>query len=140
MGQQYMRPTGRFVHRRSQGICTIGVWGPNAEATMSKIVTDQSKPYDVSQAGFPYGAVRDVLIDGVPCTMFRFSYNDAAATEIYTNMEHGLRLWDTIAEAGKEFEIIPSHCVMHPAAQSSSPDWWRTGKAYNPLSRLARPR
>jgi len=27
---------------------------------MAKIVTDQSKPYDVSQAGFPYGAVREV--------------------------------------------------------------------------------
>ena len=35
--------------------CTIGVWGPDAEATMAKIVTGQSKSYDVSQAGFPTG-------------------------------------------------------------------------------------
>ena len=26
-----------------------------------------------ARTGFPYGAVRDVLIDGVPCTMFRIS-------------------------------------------------------------------
>ena len=39
----------------SPALCTIGVWGPNAEATMAKIVTDESKPLDVSQAGFPYG-------------------------------------------------------------------------------------
>ena len=92
---------------RSQGICTLGVWGPNAEATMTKIVTDQSKPYDVSQAGFPYGAVREVLIDGVPCIMFRISYVGENGWEIYTNMEHGLRLWDTVAAAGEEFGIVP---------------------------------
>ena len=49
------------------------------------------KPYDVSQAGFPYGAVRDVLIDGVPCTMFRISYVGENGWEIYTKTEHGLR-------------------------------------------------
>ena len=40
---------------RTSGICTIGVWGPKAQATMAKIVTGQHKPYDVTQAGFPYG-------------------------------------------------------------------------------------
>lgn len=91
----------------SSALCTIGVWGPNAERTMTKIVTSQHKPYDVSQANFPYGSVRDVLIDGVPCTMFRISYVGENGWEIYTKMEHGLRLWDTIAEAGKEFDVIP---------------------------------
>ncbi len=93
---------------RSQGICTLGVWGPNAVATMAKIVTDNSTaPYDLSQEGFPYGAVRDVLIDGVPCTMFRISYVGENGWEIYTRMEHGLTLWDAVAAAGKEFDIIP---------------------------------
>ncbi|MEO8363364.1 MAG: FAD-dependent oxidoreductase [Ilumatobacteraceae bacterium] len=92
---------------KTSSLCTIGVWGPNAEKTMAKIVTDQHKPYDVSQTNFPYGSVRQVLIDGVPCTMFRISYVGENGWEIYTNMEHGLRLWDTIAEAGKEFGIIP---------------------------------
>ena len=80
---------------------------PNAEKTMAKIVTDQSKPYDVSQAGFPYGAVREVLIDGVPCIMFRISYVGENGWEIYTNMEHGLRLWDTVWNAGRDLDIRP---------------------------------
>ena len=93
---------------RSQGICTVGVWGPNAAATMAKIVTDHTTaPYDLSQEGFPYGAVRDVIIDGVPCTMFRISYVGENGWEIYTRMEHGLKLWDAIWEAGQEFEICP---------------------------------
>lgn len=93
---------------RSQGICTLGVWGPNAAATMAKITTtDAATPYDLSQDGFPYGAVRDVLIDGVPCTMFRISYVGENGWEIYTRMEHGLKLWDAVRAAGQEFEIIP---------------------------------
>ena len=93
---------------RSQGMCTLGVWGPNAAATMAKIVTDHTTaPYDLSQEGFPYGAVREVLIAGVPCIMFRISYVGENGWEIYTNMEHGLTLWDAVFAAGEEFEIIP---------------------------------
>ncbi|MFM8266575.1 MAG: FAD-dependent oxidoreductase [Ilumatobacteraceae bacterium] len=93
---------------RSQGICTIGVWGPNAVATMSKIVTDYTtSAYDLSQEGFPYGAVREVIIDGVPCTMFRISYVGENGWEIYTRMEHGLKLWDAIWAAGQQYGIIP---------------------------------
>ena len=103
-------PQGKWVsfNDMSGAICTIGVWGPNAAATMAKIATDHTTaPYDVSQEGFPYGAVRDVLIDGVPCTMFRISYVGDNGWEIYTRMEHGLKLWDAIAAAGQEFGIIP---------------------------------
>jgi glycine cleavage system aminomethyltransferase T len=96
----------------SSALCTIGVWGPNAEKTMAKAVRnlDAEKrlvPTDVSQSAFPYGSVREVLIDGVPCWMFRISYVGENGWEVYTKMEHGLRLWDSIAESGREFGIIP---------------------------------
>ena len=103
-------PQGKWVtfNDMSGAMCTIGVWGPNAAATMAKIATDHTTAaYDVSQEGFPYGAVRDVIIDGVPCTMFRISYVGDNGWEIYTRMEHGLKLWDAIAAAGQEFGIIP---------------------------------
>jgi len=121
------------------------VWGPNAEKTMAKIVTDQSKPYDVSQAGFPYGAVREVLIDGVPCTMFRISYVGENGWEVYTNMEHGLRLWDTIAEAGKEFEIIPVGIGVYAVTGRIEKGYRLMGaeleSEYNPVEAgLARPK
>ena len=51
--------------------------------------------------------MRDVLIDGVPCTMFRISYVGENGWEIYTKTEHGLRGWDTIWEAGQEFDVRP---------------------------------
>ena len=95
-------PTGRRASARS----ACGARTPRRRWPRSSPIT--SKPYDVSRRqGFPYGAVREVLIDGVPCTMFRISYVGENGWEIYTHMEHGLRLWDTIAEAGEEFEHHP---------------------------------
>jgi len=51
--------------------------------------------------------VRDVLIDGVPCTMFRISYVGENGWEVYTNTDGGLRVWDTIWEAGLDHDIRP---------------------------------
>jgi glycine cleavage system aminomethyltransferase T/glycine/D-amino acid oxidase-like deaminating enzyme len=129
----------------TSGTCTIGVWGPDAEATMAKIVTGQSKPYDVSQAGFPYGAVREVLIDGVPCTMFRISYVGENGWEIYTNTEHGLRVWDSIWAAGEEFGIRPIGIGVYAVTGRIEKGYRLMGaeleSEYNPVEAgLARPK
>lgn len=131
---------------RSQGICTVGVWGPNAASTMAKIVTDHTaSPYDLSQDGFPYGSVRDVLIDGVPCTMFRISYVGENGWEIYTRMEHGLKVWDAIAASGQEFGIIPVGIGVYAVTGRIEKGYRLMGaeleSEYNPVEAgLARPR
>jgi glycine cleavage system aminomethyltransferase T len=131
---------------RSQGICTVGVWGPNAGATMSKIVTDHTTAaFDLSQDGFPYGAVKEVLIDGVPCTMFRISYVGEAGWEIYTRMEHGLKVWDAIAAAGDEFGIIPVGIGVYAVTGRIEKGYRLMGaeleSEYNPVEAgLARPK
>ncbi len=45
--------------------------------------------------------------------MFRISYVGEHGWEIYTPMEHGLRLWDTLWEAGQAFGVVPGRhrCV-----------------------------
>ena len=92
---------------RTSGLCTIGVWGPEAVATMEQVVTGSSRPLPLDQESFPYGSVRDVLIDGVPCTMFRISYVGESGWEVYTATDQGLRVWDTIREAGEQHDIRP---------------------------------
>jgi glycine cleavage system aminomethyltransferase T len=87
---------------RTSALTTIGVWGPNA-AEMISSVTDA----DLSPDGFPYGTTKEVLIDGIPCRMFRISYVGENGWEVYTAMEHGLRLWDTLWEAGQKFDVRP---------------------------------
>ena len=96
---------------RSQSLCTLGLWGPHAADVLASVVTPERSSgaagVDLSQAAFPYGSVGDLLIDGIPCTLFRISYVGENGWEIYTRMEHGLRLWDTIAAAGEPFGIVP---------------------------------
>jgi heterotetrameric sarcosine oxidase gamma subunit len=131
---------------RSQGICTLGVWGPNAEKVLAKVATNMAAtPYDVTQAGFPYGAVQDVLIGGVPCTMFRISYVGENGWEIYTRMEHGLQLWDTLWDAGQEFEIIPVGIGVYAVTGRIEKGYRLMGaeleSEYNPVEAgLARPK
>jgi glycine cleavage system aminomethyltransferase T/glycine/D-amino acid oxidase-like deaminating enzyme len=91
---------------KSASMCTIGLWGPNARKTLEPLISSATGD-DISHEGFPYGAVRNILIDGIPCVAFRISYVGELGWEITTKMEHGLRLWDTIAAAGKEHGIIP---------------------------------
>jgi glycine cleavage system aminomethyltransferase T/glycine/D-amino acid oxidase-like deaminating enzyme len=130
---------------RTSGMCTIGVWGPKAQATMAKIVTGQHQPYDVTQDGFPYGAVRDVLIDGVPSTMLRISYVGENGWEVYTNVEHGLRVWDSIWEAGQEFDIRPVGIGVYAVTGRIEKGYRLMGaeleSEYNPVEAgLARPK
>ncbi|MEE2960312.1 MAG: FAD-dependent oxidoreductase [Myxococcota bacterium] len=86
----------------TSAICTLGVWGPNAQAMVSKL-TD----VDLSQQHFRYGKVKDVLIAGIPTTMFRVSYVGESGWEIYTSMQHGLQRWDALWEAGQQFDVRP---------------------------------
>ena len=87
---------------QSSAICTIGVWGPDAPALLSRI-TDSP----ISQRAFPYGSVQEVILDGVPATMLRISYVGESGWEIYTSTSHGVRLWDAIWEAGRAYDARP---------------------------------
>ncbi len=87
---------------RSSAVSTLGVWGPDARALLSRIAD-----CGLGQADFPYGAVRPVLIDGIPTTMLRISYVGESGWEIYTRTEHGQALWDAIWEAGRDFDARP---------------------------------
>ena len=86
----------------SSALCTIGVWGPDAPALLAGI-TDSG----LSQAEFPYGTVREALIDGVPVALLRISYVGESGWEITTRMQHGARLWDAIREAGGPVDARP---------------------------------
>ena len=86
----------------ASALCTIGVWGPDARALLAGI-TDTG----LSQAEFPYGTVREALIDGVPVTMLRISYVGESGWEISTRMQHGVRLWDALWAAGRPLDARP---------------------------------
>ena len=87
---------------RSDALCTIGVWGPRAEALLERIAD-----IPLSQEAFPYGTGREAVLDGVPATMLRISYVGENGWEIYAPAPGGVRLWDAIREAGADLEARP---------------------------------
>ena len=95
-------PDGGSVHMedKTSAITTVGVWGPNARDLVSQVTEA-----DISHQGFPYGTVKSVTIGEIPCLMFRISYVGDLGWEVYTDMEHGLKLWDTLWEAGQGLGI-----------------------------------
>jgi glycine cleavage system aminomethyltransferase T len=84
-------------------LCTVGLWGPHARDVLQSVTDD-----DVSDEAFPYGTAQDIVINGVPCWALRISYVGELGWEIYAAMEYGLKLWDTIWEAGQEYGIVPA--------------------------------
>ena len=91
-----------FVDMTSS-LCTVGLWGPQAREILSSVTGD-----DVSDSGFPFATAKDITINGMPAWALRISYVGELGWEIYTAMEHGLKLWDTLWAAGHRFGIVPA--------------------------------
>ncbi len=87
----------------TSSLCTIGLWGPHAREVLQSVTED-----DVTHHGFPFATAKDIVIKGIPAWALRISYVGELGWEIYTSMEHGLKLWDTLWEAGQEFGIVPA--------------------------------
>ncbi len=88
---------------RTSALCTIGLWGPHARDVLQSVTDD-----DVSNEAFAYGTARVITVNGLPVWALRISYVGELGWELYTPMEHGLKLWDTLWEAGQEYGIVPA--------------------------------
>lgn len=80
----------------SSSYACLGLWGPKARTILEKITTD-----DVSNTGFPYMTAKRITVGDVPVLASRVTYVGELGWEFYCPMEYGLRLWDTLWEAGQ---------------------------------------
>jgi 4-methylaminobutanoate oxidase (formaldehyde-forming) len=80
----------------SSSFACIGLWGPKARKILEKVTMDE-----VSNAGFPYMTSKQMTIGDVPVRASRVTYVGELGWEFYCPTEYGLRLWDTLWEAGK---------------------------------------
>ncbi len=79
----------------------VAIWGP-----LARQVLQEATDGDVSNEAFPYFTAQPLDIGVVPCLAFRLSYAGELGWEIYCPSEYGLRLWDTLWEAGRLHGII----------------------------------
>jgi dimethylglycine oxidase len=83
------------------GTCCVGVWGPLARELVQPLTTA-----DFSHRGFGYFKARRAYLGEVPVTALRVSYVGELGWELYTTADAGLRLWDTLWEAGRRLGAV----------------------------------
>ncbi len=81
--------------------CSLGLWGPRARDVLERVCVE-----DISNQAFPYFTARQLTVDTTPALALRVSYVGELGWEIYTLTEYGLKLWDTLWEAGQPFNLI----------------------------------
>ncbi|MGW2022124.1 GcvT family protein [Streptomyces decoyicus] len=91
---------GVQVRDITSGTCCIGVWGPLARDLVQPLTRD-----DFSHQAFGYFKARHTYLGHVPVTAMRLSYVGELGWELYTTADMGLRLWDTLWEAGREHGV-----------------------------------
>ncbi|WP_273834731.1 FAD-dependent oxidoreductase [Halococcus sp. PRR34] len=80
----------------------IGVFGPESRNLLQPLVE-----VDLSDDAFPFYSVEETYLGSLPVTMLRLSYAGELGWELYTPTEYGAQLWDTIWEAGQEYDVVP---------------------------------
>ncbi len=91
-----------YVEDVTSAYACIGLWGPDARTILEKLT-----PADIGNAAFPFMTAREIAVGPVPCLALRVTYVGELGWELYCPSEFGLRLWDTIREAGHEKGLVP---------------------------------
>ncbi|WP_035856191.1 GcvT family protein [Cryptosporangium arvum] len=81
--------------------CCIGLWGPRARDVLQPLTGT-----DVGHRAFGYFKARSLDVGDVPVVALRLSYVGELGWELYTSAELGLRLWDTLWDAGRRHGVI----------------------------------
>jgi glycine cleavage system aminomethyltransferase T/glycine/D-amino acid oxidase-like deaminating enzyme len=76
----------------------LGLWGPAAREILQPLTTEE--------LSFSYMRARELAVGSVPCLALRVTYVGELGWELYCPMEFGLRLWDTIWEAGLDHGLV----------------------------------
>jgi glycine cleavage system T protein len=99
--RQMAHESGVHIQDVTSSRCCIGVWGPQARDLLQSVSEN-----DFSNAAFPYLTAQYVALGEVPALALRVTYVGELGWEIYAPMEYGLKLWDTLWEAGRPLGVV----------------------------------
>ncbi len=89
------------IHDITPGTCCVGVWGPRARDLVQPLTET-----DFSHENFKFFRAKRAVLRDVPVTALRVSYVGELGWELYTTADLGLRLWDTLWEAGRPLGVL----------------------------------
>jgi sarcosine oxidase, subunit alpha len=85
------------------GKAAVNIAGPKARVVMQALASD----IDFSKEAFPYLAVREGHLAGIPVRIMRIGFVGELGYEIHCPNRHGAALWDALMNAGKSHGICP---------------------------------
>lgn len=83
--------------------CGVNIAGPDARKVLAKVCDS----LDLSADAFPYMAVREAKVAGIPARLLRVGFVGELGYEIHVPQLYGEALWDSLLKAGEEFSIKP---------------------------------
>ena len=91
---------------------------------------------DLSNDAFRYMRAREIDVGPVPCLALRVTYVGELGWELYCPMEFGLRLWDTIWDAGRDHGLVAGgYKAIDSCRLEGLP---RVGRGHHPRGQSAR--
>ena len=92
-------PLDVTVRDVTSGTCCVGLWGPCARDVMAPLT-------GLDLHALRYFRAARTYVGTVPVTALRVSYVGELGWELYTGADMGLKLWDTLWEAGAAHGLI----------------------------------
>ena len=82
---------------------TIAVSGPNSMKLIEKIGCD----IPLTSDQFPFMSIRNAHLNRIPVQLLRVSFSGELAFEINIDSNYAAGMWETLIDAGQEFDITP---------------------------------
>ena len=82
---------------------TFPVVGPRSRDVIGAVFGD----VDTSNEAFPFMAIRDTTLDGVPVRLARISFSGELAYEVYVSPWYAVAVWERLLAAGAPYRITP---------------------------------
>jgi dimethylglycine dehydrogenase len=96
-------PAGVSLRSLRSGLTGLSVAGPQARELLARVAEG-----DVSNAAFPFLAIRPLEVGGVPCLVGRISFTGDLGYEIWCAPDGQLTLYERLLAAGEDLEL--RHC------------------------------
>ncbi len=82
---------------------TASIAGPGARLLLAELCTD----IDLDAAAFPFMALREGTVAGIPARVVRVSFSGELAFEINVPADYGLSAWNALMTSGAKYGITP---------------------------------
>jgi sarcosine oxidase subunit alpha len=91
-----------LVLNRTSALAAMNLAGPRARDVLQPLTA-----VDLSTAAFPYPALREGEVAGVPCRLMRLGFVGELGYEIHCPGAYAWHLWTALMEAGQNFGLQP---------------------------------